>query len=132
MRGNTPHRRSSIWDYVISIITHSLMLSEKAKGKQRAAEPPDDDYDAGQLPVTEPERDTPRDLLIRFTEGVPDLNLTVNKLDSARDVKRHVRLSAHLSGPWLIGILDTRSSTRATQPSSKTHSFGSFTYKRYS
>jgi len=108
------------------------MLSEKAKGKQRAASPPDDDYDAGQPSVNELERDTPRDLLIRFTEGVPDLNLTVNKLDSARDVKRRVRLSARLSGPWLISVLDTRSSTRATQPSSKTHSFRSFTHKRYS
>ena len=72
------------------------MLSEKAKGKQRAVEPPDDDYVAGKSSATEPERDAPRDLLIRFTEGLPDLSIAVNKLDSARDVKRRVRLSASL------------------------------------
>lgn len=70
------------------------MLSEKAKGKQRAVDPPDDDYvAAGKRSVSEPEPepDGPRDLLIRFTEGV-DLNITVNKLDSVRDVERRVSL----------------------------------------
>lgn len=76
------------------------MLSEKAKGKQRAVDPPDDDYRApGQstLTETESEYDPPRDLLIRFTEGVPDLTIPVNKLDSARDIKRRVGLSISAS-----------------------------------
>ncbi|KAG0700610.1 DUF2407 C-terminal domain-containing protein [Suillus ampliporus] len=45
------------------------MLSEKAKGKQRAIDP---------------------DLTIRFTEGVPDLNLTVRPKDTVRDVKANI------------------------------------------
>ena len=76
------------------------MLSEKAKGKQRAVDPPDDDYRApGQssLTGTEQEQDPPRDLVIRFTEGVPDLTIPVDKLDSARDIKRRVRLSISTS-----------------------------------
>jgi len=69
-------------------------LSEKAKGKQRAADPPDDDFvTAGRAYITEPEPepDSPRDLLIRFTEGVPDLNITLTKLDSAGDVECRIR-----------------------------------------
>jgi len=63
-------------------------LSEKAKGKQRAVDPPDDDH-VGQGSVAEP--DAPRDILIRFTEGLPDFNIVVGKLDSAGDVKRRIR-----------------------------------------
>jgi hypothetical protein len=61
-----------------------MPLSEKARGKQRAVDPE---------PEPEPEPDAPRQLLVRFTEGLPDLTVTVGKLDSARDVKSHVRVS---------------------------------------
>jgi len=54
------------------------MLSEKAKGKQRATEPA-------------PQPDLSRDLVIRFTEGIPDLILKVSEKDAIRDVKNNVR-----------------------------------------
>jgi len=66
------------------------MLSEKAKGKQRAIEPPVEQNVAGQSSSATP-NDTPRDLLIRFTEGAPDLTISVDKTDHVRDVKRRVR-----------------------------------------
>ena len=59
------------------------MLSEKAKGKQRATEPPAE-------PPAEPEPDLSRDLVIRFTEGIPDLVLKVSEKDAIRDVKSNV------------------------------------------
>jgi hypothetical protein len=55
------------------------MLSEKAKGKQRATEPP-----------VEPEPDLSRDLVIRFTEGIPDLILKISEKDAIRNVKSNV------------------------------------------
>jgi hypothetical protein len=58
------------------------MLSEKAKGKQRAIEPPND-----------PEPELFRDLVIRFTEGLPDLILKVTQKDAIRDVKTNVGYS---------------------------------------
>jgi hypothetical protein len=59
------------------------MLSEKAKGKQRAVEYPAE---------LDPEPVTSRDLVIRFTEGIPDLVLSVSQKDSIRDVKKNVRI----------------------------------------
>lgn len=53
-------------------------LSDKAKGKQRAVEP-----------IEEP---SSRELMVRFTEGVPDLTIRVGKRDSVRDVKNNVCL----------------------------------------
>jgi len=68
------------------------MLSERAKGKQRAIEPPVEDQPiSGQGLAPEPEQ-TSRDLVVRFTEGAPDLTISVEKRDSVRDVKRHVRV----------------------------------------
>jgi len=58
------------------------MLSEKAKGKQRAVEHPVE---------LDPEPATSRDLVIRFTEGIPDLVLNVSQKDSIRDVKKNIR-----------------------------------------
>ncbi|KAI0786128.1 DUF2407 C-terminal domain-containing protein [Abortiporus biennis] len=55
------------------------MLSEKAKGKQRATEPvEDEDIQA-------------KTLIIRFTEGFPDLSLEVREGDTVRDVKQYIR-----------------------------------------
>lgn len=56
------------------------MLSEKAKGKQRAV-----DQEQG------PSQESPaKDLVIRFTEGLPDLTLQIAESDAVRDVKRKV------------------------------------------
>ena len=54
-------------------------LSDKAKGKQRAVEPA--------APVAR----TTRQLVIRFTDGIPDLELTLSKEDSVRNLKSNVR-----------------------------------------
>ncbi|KAK0212479.1 DUF2407 C-terminal domain-containing protein [Desarmillaria ectypa] len=55
------------------------MLSEKAKGKRRAVEP------------VEPDPHPDRALVIRFTEGIADLTLSISKQDAVRDVKRMIR-----------------------------------------
>lgn len=59
-----------------------VSLSEKAKGKQRAIDPPEED---------EHGHPTRRNITIRFTDGRPDIILTVEAKDSVRDVKRKVR-----------------------------------------
>ena len=58
-------------------------LSEKAKGKQRAVPIPEN---GGPIP--------PRELMVRFTEGVQDLVLQVAENDSVRDVKAKVSISS--------------------------------------
>ncbi|KAI6030441.1 DUF2407 ubiquitin-like domain-containing protein [Pisolithus orientalis] len=58
-----------------------MVLSEKAKGKQRAVDPE----------INGPPDS--RDLTIRFTEGIPDLILHVVEKDTVRDVKSKVRIS---------------------------------------
>ncbi|KAA1474791.1 hypothetical protein DENSPDRAFT_349233 [Dentipellis sp. KUC8613] len=55
-------------------------LSEKAKGKQRAVEPPEP-----------PPKPTSRALAVRFTEGVPDLVLVIHEKDSVREIKKNIR-----------------------------------------
>ena len=55
------------------------MLSENAKGKQRATEP----EDAGEPSLA-------KTLIIRFTEGLPDLTVTVHDQDTVRSVKQNV------------------------------------------
>ncbi|KAF4621039.1 hypothetical protein D9613_000362 [Agrocybe pediades] len=75
------------------------MLSERAKGKRRAIDPiyddPRDLESQASGSAAPGEEDTPeptcRDLVVRFTEGVPDLTISVDKLDSVRDVKRRIR-----------------------------------------
>ena len=54
-------------------------LSDKAKGKQRAVEP------------AAPVAPTTRQLVIRFTDGISDLELTLSKEDSVRNLKSNVR-----------------------------------------
>lgn len=59
-------------------------LSEKAKGKQRADPIREDAFNhGGPIP--------PRQLMVRFTEGVQDLVLHIAEHDSVRDVKAKVR-----------------------------------------
>ncbi|KAJ7072580.1 DUF2407 C-terminal domain-containing protein [Mycena amicta] len=55
------------------------MLSEKAKGKQRAVDPP--------LPSLSPTRE----LVVRFTEGTSDVILSVDEQDTLKSVKEHIR-----------------------------------------
>ncbi|KAF9460747.1 DUF2407 C-terminal domain-containing protein [Collybia nuda] len=65
------------------------MLSDKAKGKQRAVELPPPPVEA-----TSPVQSLPgpsRDLVIRFTEGISDLVVSVNQQDTVRDVKKKIR-----------------------------------------
>ncbi|RDB24794.1 DSC E3 ubiquitin ligase complex subunit 3 [Hypsizygus marmoreus] len=66
-----------------------MPLSEKAKGKQRAVDPhPTTDTSVAHLADAEEQS---RDLVIRFTEGIPDLVVAVGKQDAVRDVKRKIR-----------------------------------------
>ncbi|KAJ7745488.1 DUF2407 ubiquitin-like domain-containing protein [Mycena maculata] len=60
-------------------------LSEKAKGKQRAIDAPAAGQPSGPAPLPS------RDLVIRFTEGTPDLTVVVTQDDTLRDVKDMVR-----------------------------------------
>lgn len=53
-------------------------LSDKAKGKQRAVEP---------VPIPP----ATRQLVIRFTDGIPDLELVLGKEDFVRGLKASVR-----------------------------------------
>ncbi|KAH6914253.1 DUF2407 C-terminal domain-containing protein [Coprinopsis sp. MPI-PUGE-AT-0042] len=68
------------------------LLSEKAKGKQRAVElpPASSTGTASTSTSTNHEPDT-RELVIRFTEGGTDLTISVDKLDNVRDVKDKIR-----------------------------------------
>ncbi|KAH9002782.1 hypothetical protein EDB86DRAFT_3063289 [Lactarius hatsudake] len=59
------------------------MLSEKAKGKQRADPIAED--------VPEHGGSTPHELMVRFTEGVQDLLLRLTEHDSVHDVKLKIR-----------------------------------------
>lgn len=57
------------------------MLSDKARGKQRAT---DDDNDKNS---TNEDSEQPRSITVRFTEREPDLLLAVSARDSIRDLK---------------------------------------------
>ena len=74
-------------------------LSEKAKGKQRAVDPPPaTDQLASHPPLPEA---TSRDLVVRFTEGAPDLTIRLDKADSVREVKKRVRTATRTLHPCL-------------------------------
>lgn len=59
------------------------MVSEKAKGKQRAIDLNGETEAHVEL----------KSLVIRFTEGIPDLTLHISESDAIRDIKREVRSS---------------------------------------
>ena len=69
------------------------MLSEKAKGKQRAIERPST-VTSSQAPIIPVEsiKVPTRDLVVRFTDGLPDLVVPVNQQDAVRDVKQKVNI----------------------------------------
>lgn len=63
------------------LVLLSTMLSERAKGKQRAT-------DSAPLPQEDSSR--ARELTVRFTEGEPDLILQIAENETVRDVKANV------------------------------------------
>lgn len=71
-----------------------IELSDKAKGKQKAVEPPTSVTDfqarvqASSIPLSI--QAPTRDLVVRFTEGFPDLIISVNQQDAVRDIKKKV------------------------------------------
>lgn len=87
------------------------VLSEKAKGKQRAVDPPTDIFE-GQISssVSQPPESS-RDLVVRFTEGSPDLTISVEKDDTVRHVKRRVSQIGTISVKFTHLFSDSRSST---------------------
>jgi hypothetical protein len=102
-------------------LQHMQPLSEKAKGKQRADPIPEDAINhGGPIP--------PRQLMVRFTEGVEDLVLHVAEHDSVRDVKAEVcsylplsiSPAAHI--PYLfMYVSDPRSAPKTPAPSPAPH-----------
>jgi len=57
-------------------------LSEKAKGKQRAVEP----VEGAGPPAT-----APREVRVRFTEGIPDLSVVVVEHETVKELKTKIR-----------------------------------------
>jgi hypothetical protein len=95
----------------------AVPLSAKAKGKQRAVEPVEED-----VPVQE----LTRELTIRFTEGIPDLVLQVKPPTSVRDVKKIVSLSSMQCPPHDMEFnVDSGCQAPAQRPTCSTHSFWS-------
>lgn len=70
----------------------SYPLSDKAKGKQRAVEHLNSANGASSSsqPILAPAEQPSRDLVVRFTEGLPDLTVTVEKQDTVKDIKHRV------------------------------------------
>ena len=71
------------------------VLSEKAKGKQRAVDPPTDTFEGQTSSSASQPPELSRDLVVRFTEGSSDLTIHVGKDDTVRHVKRRVGLFPH-------------------------------------
>ena len=65
------------------------MLSDKAQGKQRQQ---DDSDERNVVPPAE----APRTFTVRFSEGIPDLDLTVGPKDTVRQVQRQVSTRLHI------------------------------------
>lgn len=70
------------------------MLSEKMKGKRRVLEPePITPASSSSRAGPEQEiKNSKRDLVIRFTEGAPDLTVQVEQEDSVKDIKTNVSI----------------------------------------
>jgi hypothetical protein len=58
-----------------------MSLSERAKGKQRATEANEQENDAASR----------RTVTVRFTEGHPDLELSIGRVDTVKEIKRQIR-----------------------------------------
>jgi hypothetical protein len=97
-------------------------LSEKAKGKQRAVDPPPDIGQSSSS--THP---ASKDLTIRFTEGVSDLIVHVCEWETIKDVKQKV-FDAPNALEWKaeeVLQLDQRCTTRAAKTAFAAYSFRS-------
>lgn len=94
----------------------SYPLSDKAKGKQRAVETLENNRSTSALPKAPPAEDDhlSRDLVVRFTEGFPDLTVTVEKEDFVRDVKRKV-LTDFFGNPALGSVVTFMTNSRFMQ-----------------
>lgn len=71
-----------------------MPLSEKAKGKRRAIDSLNNTNGAStssQSAQPEDAEQLSRDLVVRFTDGLPDLTIAVEKQDSVKDAKRKIR-----------------------------------------
>ncbi|KAG8935749.1 hypothetical protein FRC02_006558 [Tulasnella sp. 418] len=72
-----------------------MELSEKAKGKRRAIESldenPEDAVPSSSTPAVI-DMSIPRAVIIRFTEGISDLLISVSKKETVREIKRKIRL----------------------------------------
>ena len=66
------------------------MVSAKARGKQRAIS--GSDSDSHRDPAQE--TDENRRVVVRFTDGIPDLEISIHKSESTKELKRQV-------GPFL-------------------------------
>lgn len=74
-----------------------MPLSEKAKGKQRAFPLSSSIASTtSQSTSTADVEQLSRDLVVRFTDGLPDLIIIVEKEDLVKDVKRKVSLLLRL------------------------------------
>ena len=102
------------------------MLSEKAKGKQRAIEPVSEASTSSDAQASIPQEQITRDFVIRFTEGgIVDLLVTVHKGDVVRDVKKKVKLiillMRHIVLLTLLCSLDSSSPFSAKESSFATY-----------
>ncbi|KAK7045683.1 hypothetical protein VNI00_007516 [Paramarasmius palmivorus] len=68
-----------------------MALSEKAKGKQRAIDPESIAGPSSSSSHSQPIANIPQSLVIRFTEDVPDLEISVTEKDTIRDLKNTIR-----------------------------------------
>ena len=83
-------------------------LSEKAKGKRRAIEQEDEEE-------REPPVPQGRSLTVRFSEGIPDLQLLVGPSDNVRELQRKVRHSLSL----FLSYLENAFRSGLTVPASR-------------
>ncbi|KAI0688709.1 DUF2407 ubiquitin-like domain-containing protein [Cytidiella melzeri] len=66
-------------------------VNAKAKGKMRVSEPVHVSDDAGPSLSQYEEPPATKPLVVRFSEGIPDLSLQIAERDAVRDVKRQIR-----------------------------------------
>jgi hypothetical protein len=85
MSCSSPERRRG-WSHVALHIQIATMLSEKAKGKQRAVDVSSSDHGDGGIVESRA-----RDLVVRFTEGIPDLTVSLRQSQSVKDLKKSAR-----------------------------------------
>jgi hypothetical protein len=95
-----------------------LPLSEKSKGKRRAIEPNENEAlkQNGRPPspsVVASRSGRPnssiRTFTVRFSEGVPDLQMTIGPNDTVREVQRRVSAQTLMTHIFILPMLGTMS-----------------------